>query len=184
MENGGDGIVVDACIMRHFFLQAETRNGNYFRLIKYLLRVYRIAVDNGGKIEQEWCEQGIYEMISAWITDQIKTGKIIALSASLGRGKINKIFHEYGLDRTEKDIEYIKVANVTAFKYILSEDIHFYDPKKKQANHITKEKIKNRRNGRLQKYLAKELKITVASLRHLKCDRIVPDSFIVPDYPL
>ncbi len=178
-----DGITVDACIMHNFFPQLVVEKGEYFDLINFFLEEYKLIIDSENKIKQEWCERSNFIMAREWITDQLKINRINMVESSLKRDVERKIFNEYGLDKTERDIEYIKVANVTALKYILTEDMHFYDPKKKMANHKTKEKIKNKRNGRLQKYLKKELKITISSLRHLIMDGIVSNDFIVPDYP-
>ena len=65
---------------------------------------------------------------------------------------------------------YIKCANVTITKYILSEDIDLYDPKmKEKLRGDQRVKFMNERKGKLLKFLENELKIVVGPMEHC-CD--------------
>ena len=63
-------------------------------------------------------------------------------------------------------MELIKIANVTITKYILTNDIHLFEPKAKSYNSTKKNKIKNDRIGALNKYLYKNLNILVGLYCH------------------
>ena len=73
---------------------------------------------------------------------------------------VNVIHRRYGLPRGKqgRDIWYIKCANVTTIRYILSEDMHLYDPKLKEiikGEHRIK--FMQDRKGALLKFLEKKL---------------------------
>jgi hypothetical protein len=169
--------------MHHFFADLTASSKGFPILVEFILSHHKIAIDRAGKIKQEWCGRTQPDVAEEWLTDQLKQDRVVLMAARMDNDIKNKIFNDFGLDRREKDIEYIKTANVTAMKYIVTEDIHFYDPKMKKANKATHERMKEGREGRLLRYLEKKLAITVASLRHLKADGKVPADFRVPAYP-
>jgi hypothetical protein len=65
-----------------------------------------------------------------------------------------------------RDVEYIKCAINTDIKYILTEDIDFFDPKKKSAPVKEKIRIKNFRKGSFCRFLKDEFGITVGLPEH------------------
>ena len=94
-------------------------------------------------------------------------------SVKLRSAEKRVIHNTYGLpSRGSRDIEYIKCAINTEIKYILTEDIDFFDPKKKESSAIDKYRTKNERQGAFCKFLNKNYKITVGLAEHCRDDLI------------
>lgn len=81
---------------------------------------------------------------------------------------------KYGLPKASHDIEYIKCSNVTLMKYILTNDIDFFDPKLKEASQKAKDNAKIKRKGKLCIFLKKQLGIIVGLPDHCKSDLSIP----------
>jgi len=79
----------------------------------------------------------------------------------------NIIHKKYGMPRNDsRDIHFILCANHTIIKYILTNDIHFFDPKMANATSEVIEEIKNNRGGQLCRYLERELGILIGLPNH------------------
>jgi hypothetical protein len=160
-----DGVVIDANIMSNFYHELVKEYGPLFVLIQNILRYYGIAIST--KIESEWKNTTGNQLFNIWFDDQLKLGLLgYVKNPKLDRASIKKIHNDYGLPRNEWDIEYIKTSNMTNIKYILTYDIHFFDPKKKKASKREKERVKNKRQGALCRYLKSELCIRVGLPEH------------------
>jgi len=59
-------------------------------------------------------------------------------------------------------------------KYILTNDIHFFEPKLKNASQNAKKRAKNQRKGNLCKFLKNDLGIIVGLPNHCKNDLGMP----------
>lgn len=70
------------------------------------------------------------------------------------------------------EFTYIEVASSTEERYIVSEDMHFYEPSLKKASSKKKRAIMTKRQGCVSKYLLGELDILVA-LRDIASAEIV-----------
>jgi rRNA-processing protein FCF1 len=161
-----DGVVVDANVISNYIQESIQESGDIFQLIeKILVSSYGLAISD--KIEREWKNTTGNLYFDTWFAEQLKNGRIHYIEKPELNDAIRKRIHNiYGLPRRGHDIEYIKTANKTIKKYILTNDIDFYDPKKKQSSVVEKEKIKNQRCGDLCRYLRKELDIIVGLPRH------------------
>jgi rRNA-processing protein FCF1 len=164
-----NGIVVDANIIGSYYQQKLIESGNIYNIIEEILGKYGLAISD--LIEYEWKALTGNLVFNIWFEDQIKSEKIKYVENTQNHPHIQKeIFNRFGLDRRERDIEYIEAANNTVEKYILTEDNHFYDPKKKKASSIEKERIKKQRIGALCRFMNRELNITVGLPMHCCCD--------------
>lgn len=165
MDDVIDGIVIDANIISEFYKEFIIDGGDLYDLINYIL-------DNCGVvftdlIHHEWISTCNNYVITEWITDGLKLGKIRYINPQLDRDIIKKLHIKYGLPRNKShDIEYIRCANVTLTKYILTNDIDFFDPKLKNDASKAKKDAKIKRNGKLCMFLLKKLKIRVGTPHH------------------
>jgi len=161
-----DGVVVDANIMSKFYHQLLLEEGDLYELITTIIHCYGIALSD--KIEQEWKNTVRTQFFNDWFDEALKNGRLRYVeNPRLEKRYLKRIHNVYGLPKKKgRDIEYIKVAYMTILKYILTEDIHFYDPKKKHASQKEKKKVKNKRQGALCRYLKKALGITVGLPEH------------------
>jgi hypothetical protein len=70
---------------------------------------------------------------------------------------------------------YVGVANMTERRYIVTEDMDFFDPKHKKSGHETKERIKKERNCAVCAYLRKHLSIVVGTPLHAQAELLTGD---------
>lgn len=166
-------MVIDANIISKYYKELIVDEGELYNLINCIFNDFGIAVSD--LILHEWNSTCKNDILSSWITDGIKLGKIKYVDPSLDRNIIKKLHINYGLPKknngkTSRDIEYIKCANVTSIKYILTYDIDFFDPRLKTAHERTKKNAKENRTGRLCRFLEKELNIIVGLPSHCISD--------------
>jgi len=167
---GNDGIVIDANILKGFidlkYSDSAKADPILLPLIPKILSEYRGAVSEMMKYEYKM--KILHKMFNRWFEEQYVNGKFrdITIENTLDTSQRNRIFNKYGLDSNEKDIHYISCAYNTDRRYILTEDIHFFDPKMKQADQKAKNRVKDQRMGALCRYLKKEYSITVGTPEH------------------
>ena len=158
-----DGMVVDANVMDEYFKGAPEERGEVYDLVSKILESTGIAICK--IIEYEYEKRTNKQFFRIWEKEQLKNGHICIMGKhSLHRDIEKEIHNKYGLPKStkaenSKDIHYIRIANETQIKYIVTKDIDFFDPKKKMDRN--KEKIKRDRSGALNKFLKKKLKIIV-----------------------
>ncbi|MDB5159645.1 MAG: hypothetical protein JWR50_4352 [Mucilaginibacter sp.] len=101
----------------------------------------RIAVmDAGGQIEAEWRRQvgGNSEWFDAWISTQMLEDRILTVTVT-GHASTIKPLYSLGFPKGIVDIWYVRTAyeakstKAEIPAYLISEDIEFYDPKKKAS---------------------------------------------------
>lgn len=166
-----DGVVVDANIMSEYYQESIKKQGKLFDLINYLLLHRGIAISM--IIEREWKNTTGNQVFNIWFDDQLKLGLIgYVNNPRLDQSHMKRIHNEFGLPRRGHDIEYIKTANMTSVKYIVTKDIDLFDPKKKRAAKKEKDHIKKSRNGMLCNYLRKKLTIRVGLPEHCYKDLV------------
>jgi len=164
MDDVIDGIVIDANIISKFYKEFIIDEGDLYVLINWIL-------DNCGVvftdlIYHEWISTCNNFVIKEWIADGLKLGKIRYTNPQLDRAIIKKLHINFGLPKKSRDIEYIRCANVTLTKYILTNDIDLFDPKLKNDTSKAKKNAKNNRSSKLCRFLLKELKIRVGTPHH------------------
>jgi hypothetical protein len=124
------------------------------------------VIDEGGKIKHEWLQVCDKVFFGTWFVDGVKSGKIRPVVAKLDGKHSKHLRIKCGMPFDGYDIAYIAVANsVSAPKYIVTEDIDFWEPTEKVAKEERKQTIKAKRQGCVCKYLS-GLEITVGTVAH------------------
>lgn len=164
MDDVIDGIVIDANIISEYYKEFIIDEGDLYDLINCILDNYGVVFTD--LIHHEWISTCNNYVIKEWITDGLKLGKIRYIHPQLDRAIIKKLHTKFGFPKKSHDIEYIKCANVTLTKYILTNDIDFFDPKLKNDTIKAKKDAKINRMGKLCRFLLKELKIRVGTPHH------------------
>ncbi len=140
-------------------------NGIAKQLIDAAICHYGIVVDEGKKIEQEWLTTCQGPFFREWYVKQIYDRRIKTVRPVLHEHH-KKRLREFGLTQDPFDPVYIAVANTTSLRYIVSGDMHFFDPKLKCADAKSKYRARESRKGALCCFLRNELRITVGTITH------------------
>jgi hypothetical protein len=162
-----DGLVVDANIMSYYMREKKNEDGELFKLIEYIINYCGLAINDA--VEREWKNTTGDQFFCIWFDEYMLAQKIryVAESNKLTIHQKKKIHNDYGLPKKKsKDIDYIECAINTEIKYILTDDIDFFDPKKKMASAREKFKVKNQRQGALCRFLKKEFEVVVGLPDH------------------
>jgi hypothetical protein len=122
-----------------------------------------LVIDYGGKIQHEWFSQCPDALFREWFAQNLKLGRIRIVKPLIPEEHRRALFIKLGFPRRGFDIVYVGVANVTQKKYIISEDLDFFDPKHKRSDHETRERIKRERDCAVCAYLKKKMNITVGT---------------------
>lgn len=161
-----EGVVVDACIMQEFLHEFLANvMGTARGVVEALGSGIGLAIDSGGKIRHEWfttCENPYFK---EWYAQARYLGKIREVKPEISE-QHKKALQRLGLPNNSYDRVYISVANATATRYILSSDIDFFDPCLKHSNEKAKCRARDDRQGKLCRYLHKEMKIRVGTAIH------------------
>jgi hypothetical protein len=120
-------------------------------------------VDDIGKIQHEWFTQCPSPRFKEWFLQNMKMGRIRMVKATISQEHKRHLVIALGFPRRGYDIAYVAVANATTRRYIVTEDIDFFDPTQKCANNETKERIKNERSGPVCTYLRNDMEIRVGT---------------------
>ena len=166
-----EGVLVDANIIKDYIKEEMSSEGEISKLINDLLTFCGLGVSD--VIESEWKSTTGNQFFKIWFEDQLKINRIrfVDKKIKLNSAEKKRIHNYYGLPREKSnDIEYIKCSLNTLQKYILTYDIHFFDPKKKMSSAKTKKKIKEERTGVFCRYLSKKHGITIGLPKHCRDD--------------
>jgi hypothetical protein len=71
-----------------------------------------------------------------------------------------------GFPNDQFEYTYIGVANSTKTRYIVSVDMHFFEPKDKKAGEKAKYRSRDERRGKVCRYLREKMKIRVGTIGH------------------
>jgi hypothetical protein len=128
-------------------------------------------LDDGNMIENEWRAPVSREWFDAWFADLLSTGKAQLITAS-GCPALEKRLHTNGFPKSRnRDMWYVRVSravldtNGSANIRLFTEDIDFYDPRKKVGESKTRTSILQKGSGPISKLLRKE-SIIVTALCH------------------
>lgn len=166
MTRVADGLTVDACVMRQFDEEVRhSLHGTARQLIDAVISDYGIVVDEGHKIQHEWLTTCQGPFFREWYLKQIYDRRIRTVRPVL-QEQHKKRLQQLGLTQDPFDPVYVAVANATKLRYIISGDMHFYDPKLKCADAKSKYRARENRKGALCYFLRTELRITVGTITH------------------
>ena len=159
-----DGVTVDANIMHAFTKSLINKTDTHDKqLIEKLEKSHGFVIDTAGKMQHQWLETCGHMVFGEWLVQGLKGGIIRPVQADLPNNHKKKLQQDCGMP-VKREIMYVAVANATALRYIVTNDIDFWDPKsKKQGKADQHDKIKRERRGAVCNYLAKSLKIYVGT---------------------
>lgn len=171
------GVVVDAQVVKGFFLesvlgQPNELTGSAALLFDSTFRRHPIFVDDSGIMQHEWRSLVEPEWFDAWFADLLRDGDVFEI-----RGVNNKHLRRKLQDMgfpTGRDIRYVNVSvavcNRTGFCLLVSEDLHFYEPREKSASAERRAEILMTCGGRIARHLRKTQSIWVQPVARFICD--------------
>lgn len=161
------GVVVDAQIVNYMAKEPQ-RNGPVSSVIDAILNSHGIVVTE--IIRQEWLD-ALGPALKYWMDQQyLETAKIRQVPAAPNL-KIRRTVWELGLPKGHRDLKYIELAAVAKPHYVLSQDMHLYEPGKKGVSGKAKADTRLRRQGKLHRELKKKrFGILTGCLCHCKQD--------------
>jgi hypothetical protein len=150
------GIVVDANVMNSFVKALKDDAVCPQREIVNLIdRSVGFALDAGQKMERQWldtCGSSRSSLFFEWYYARLN--KSIRYVECVRDDSLRKrLFIECGFPRRKFEIVYVEVAAATNERYIVTNDIDFWNPKLKTAEAKTKEACKRERTGCVYKLL-------------------------------
>ena len=174
MEN--KGVVVDANIIRGFFNSMKNKGLIVF-FIEDILDEYGMAYSS--EIKYEWQSKINKQVFDIWFELYYTQGKLKEFNQiqKLNLSERKKIFNEYGFPRA-KDLHYINCAINTQIKYIVTKDIDFYDPTKKNCNKKERIRIVDKKQGQFCKFLQRRHEIRVGTPNHCCEDLTIKEKVI------
>ena len=178
-----DGVAVDAQIMSRFgqdmLASDQSLSG---LLVERLVASHGLVIDYGGKIEHEWFTQCTHPLFREWYIQNLKLGHIRVVKGLIADEHKRALQTRLGFPKRGYDIVYVKVANDTQKKYIVTDDLDFFDPKHKKSSHDTRERIKKQRDCGVCAYLDKRMGIKVGTPAHASVD-LFPEAPVHEEEP-
>lgn len=144
----------------------QERPGDAHKAIEKIFEKDCIALDEGGLCLQEWeeCAGGTFPInIRDWAADQMIYGRI--RNYELCTNHCRKELLAVGLPK--KDHKWVRLAIGSGGNLIVTDDIDFFDPTKKNSSSAVKQKIKNSGQGPCSTMLRKKYRIEVKQVRDL-----------------
>ena len=164
-----DGVTVDTNVISVYFSEHLRDRGEVFELVGEILRCVGVALTD--ELEFEWKSTCPGHFFDEWLTDEMKKGRVVTVNRKPLPRNVMKVIHQrFGLPRGRGDREVLFCANGTQMRYVLSKDLHFFDPKAKGTSRQHRRKVMDRRLGVFCRYLKRELGITVGALCHCRED--------------
>ena len=171
-----DGVSVDANVMALFaksFLpnKADTDVLEVKEVVGKIRSTVGFVIDSGGKIQHQWsatCGWKTGNPFREWFVQSLKDGKIRPVVALLPEENRKKLRVDYGFPSDQFEETYIGVANATATRYIMTGDMHFFEPKHRDADEKAKSRSRDTREGAVCRYLLNQMKIRVGTVAHAK----------------
>jgi hypothetical protein len=159
-----DGVTVDANIMHAFTKSLINKDGSTDKqLVEKLEKSHGFVIDSGGKMQHQWLETCGRVVFGEWLVKGLREGIVRQVQEDLPNNHKKKLQQGCGMP-VKREIMYVAVANATKARYIVTNDIDFWDPKsKKQGNEAQHKKIKEERRGDVCRYLAKSMDIRVGT---------------------
>lgn len=137
-------------------------------LVEAIIKGPGFAIDEGGKIRQQWldtcCGNRKQSPFWEWFFQGLKEGYIKKVAADLKVQHKKFLRTKCGFPDDRYELTYIEVANLTSTRYVISEDIHFFEPKLKRAKATVKLKAKQSRKGCVCRYLHRTIDIMVGTV--------------------
>lgn len=164
-------MIIDANIITGYYqecvLGRETNLSGSTEFINDLTYKNPFYLDTNHVIESEWSNCNRQEWFNAWLAEVLGNGTARYINP-VACPKLKPLLKKHGFP-IGRDICYIRTAIAVQRQNddatIKTEDLDFYDPKKKQIVHgKTRNKLLKNRNAPVKKMLAKKYNITVSPL--------------------
>ncbi|MBY4383859.1 hypothetical protein HQO24_04295 [Rhodococcus fascians] len=130
---------------------------------------FRIVLDEGGKIYNEWEQTCPIEWLESWFMTLATTHNVVEVKATAQQQICKAARTEYGLPRSE-NIWLIKTSATVGKRgketYLLAEDVDLFEPSSKTNSRRRKKILSGESKGDLQKLLAKNY-VSVVSIAML-----------------
>ncbi|MEX2633662.1 MAG: hypothetical protein WD267_06485 [Balneolales bacterium] len=166
-------IVIDANVFVSYFkkevldIKKEDLTSNAVCIFDRLGKEDISYLDDGGHILQEWRALADPEWFETWYADSLRDGALVLVPTENCQDLKKLIYSKYGFPKS-KDFWYIKVAkrlcNDYGKSYLITEDLDFFDPKKKGCNNRIRLKLLKNSSGNLAKHLKKKESIYIFSV--------------------
>jgi hypothetical protein len=150
-------------------LAAETKVAEAKQLVDKIHLTIGFALDSGGKIEHQWsttCGWKAGNPFREWFVQALKQGRIQLVVPAFPEQHKKKLRIDLGFPDDRFEQTYIGVANVTTIRYIVTEDMHFFEPKHKDADEQTKRRSRDERQGSVCRFLRRHMNIRVGMPAH------------------
>ncbi|WP_157652346.1 hypothetical protein [Burkholderia ubonensis] len=159
--------IVDANVLREYFrehvleIQSELTHSTLFIFDE----ARSIILDGGGQIENEWRNVVDPEWFDVWLARKLEGSEIDYVEVSNCPDLCN---HVYGLGfpKGSRDIWYLRTAVACALNFkkisnVVTEDIDFYNPKKKSLNGAARVAMLKNSNAPIRKTMKKNYNVNI-----------------------
>lgn len=133
------GVIVDANMLVAYFQEdvlqiAPATTGPVTPLMAALDLEFTACLDEDHHIEHEWRERLDQEWLDSWLASALRDGRIRPVVAKRDQ-QLERAIRDAGFPHRSRDIWYVRTArganSVFSEVILLSEDLDFYDPRRK-----------------------------------------------------
>lgn len=160
-----EGVVVDACVMREFSNQMAVGEGETYDVVTQIARGPGIALEEGEVMEKEWTRHGSDYLLAKWVQAEFDAHRLRYVQGKYDPGAKHRL-RQLGFPAS-RDYRYIWCANATRTRYLLTEDMDYYEPAEKRAGSARRKDILETRCGGVCRYLQEKLDIVVGPTCHV-----------------
>jgi hypothetical protein len=162
MATLADGVTVDANVMHAFTKSMIAKSDTDAHSVVELIRKHHgFVIDSGDLISRQWIET-CGRVFEQWFVTQLQAGRITMVNPKLDAGHKKCLRKDCGMPM-RREVIYVSVAAATGVRYIVTEDIDFWEPAAKLRDEKAKARIRARREGLVCRYLSKHLKISIGT---------------------
>lgn len=159
--------IVDANVLREYFrehvleIQSELTHSTLFIFDE----TQCIVLDSGGQIEHEWRNVVDPEWFDVWLARKLEGSEIHYVQVSNSPDLCNHVYN-LGFPKGSRDIWYLRtaVACVSDFKKssnVVTEDIDFYNPKKKSLSGDARVSLLRNPNAPIKKTMKRNYNVNI-----------------------
>lgn len=162
-------LVIDANIFKGFYQETVLElNEDKISLTGSTLKLFdsenkTIYMDEGNQIESEWRNLVSPEWFNAWLIYELESGNVVNIPIE-NHETILKALKTKGFP-SSGDKWYVRTAVTLAEQMdeakFITEDMDFYDPKKKSLNAKARENVMRSKSSVIRKYLLKKASLIV-----------------------
>lgn len=172
-------ILIDAHVVQAFYIEdrdlgSHEMTADVSPLFTGLLNEDELWIDESGHIEQEWRNLvGDREWFDGWFFDLIANSRVMSISCADHRALVQRLGRDFGFPRGSGDRWFVITAaslrdSLSCEPAIVSEDMHFHDPRQGHLRGRAREQVVRSGSGRMAAHLRRREHIHVRCVaRHL-----------------